>query len=113
MRHVRGSTRVSTVSLASGAGNKGVGGGEPSKSATSKQRKRVREVGETATFVRKQDSSIFGIVEGLGLQYKMGICGDAVHTDFYITIPAFHTHDGLLITAAAAAAAASHLKPVC
>ena len=80
---MRGSTRVSTVSLASGAGNKGVGGGEPSKSATSKQRKRVREVGETATFVRKQDSSIFGIVEGLGLQYKMGICGDAVHTEFY------------------------------
>lgn len=35
--------------------------------------KRVRQVGETALFVRKQDSSIFGIVEGLGLQYKMGI----------------------------------------
>ena len=69
------------MSLDSGAGNKGVGGGgEPSKSI-SKQPKRVREAGETATFVRKQDSSIFGIVEGLGLQYKMGICGDAVHTN--------------------------------
>ena len=81
------------VSLDSGAGNKGVGGkkgvggGEPSESM-SKQPKRVREVGETATFVRKQDSSIFGIVEGLGLQYKMGICGGTlVHTSDHVNRP--------------------------
>lgn len=43
----------------------------PSKKNRGKKRRRA--AGETASYVRKQDSSVFGIVEGLGLQYKMGV----------------------------------------
>ena len=34
--------------------------------------KKMRKPGETAAYVRAQGSSLFGIAEGLGLQYRMG-----------------------------------------
>jgi hypothetical protein len=63
------SSAFDKLSGGDGSGGGGSGGGEPFLKAP----KRKREVGETALFVRKQDSSLFGIVEGLGLQYRMGI----------------------------------------
>ena len=36
-------------------------------------KRRKRALGETASFIRRQGSSLFGIAEGLGLQYRLGV----------------------------------------